>query len=321
MVKTQHRPTEIAGHVAIGPSIVDVRDAQNITMFSYERRDRPRWLALCVPVLLPGLFAWGMTNVRTSVEDDLRAKSVAALAGVGADALTVDVEGRDVRLTGTLPAATPLAVAHGAVRSLRGVRHVDDSAVIDPDAEVDPAPTVATTIAPPTTVTVATVAVTTVPVTTVPVTTPVTATPATVGSTAPVTSAPAPTTLPAPTTTAPPPKTLGDLAKLPTIEFGYRSAELTPAGAALVDAVAKVLAANPNKLIRIEGNTDNLGTPAENQLLSEARANKVRSVLIAKGINARRLDATGNGSSKPVASNDTEEGRQKNRRTEFVVLN
>jgi outer membrane protein OmpA-like peptidoglycan-associated protein len=72
--------------------------------------------------------------------------------------------------------------------------------------------------------------------------------------------------------------------------------------------------------IRLEGHTDNVGNDAANQVLSRHRAEAVRQYLINKGIAASRMEAKGFGESKPVASNDTEEGRQTNRRTVVTIL-
>lgn len=70
----------------------------------------------------------------------------------------------------------------------------------------------------------------------------------------------------------------------------------------------------------IEGHTDNVGKEAYNQKLSENRANSVRQYLIEKfGIDGSRLNPAGYGYSKPIASNDTKEGRQKNRRVVVVM--
>jgi outer membrane protein OmpA-like peptidoglycan-associated protein len=72
--------------------------------------------------------------------------------------------------------------------------------------------------------------------------------------------------------------------------------------------------------IRLEGHTDNVGDAGANQVLSQHRAEAVRQYLIKKGIPASRMEATGYGESRPVASNDTEEGRQTNRRTVVTIL-
>ena len=72
--------------------------------------------------------------------------------------------------------------------------------------------------------------------------------------------------------------------------------------------------------IEIGGHTDNIGDEATNQRISDGRAKSVKSYLVEKGISTNRVNAVGYGESKPIASNDTEEGKQKNRRTEVKIL-
>ena len=72
--------------------------------------------------------------------------------------------------------------------------------------------------------------------------------------------------------------------------------------------------------IRVSGHTDNVGNPRRNQALSEARARAVREYLVSHGIDGSRVEAVGFGDQRPVASNDTEEGRQENRRIEAIEL-
>jgi OmpA-OmpF porin, OOP family len=87
-----------------------------------------------------------------------------------------------------------------------------------------------------------------------------------------------------------------------------------------VKKIADLMQEFPDKNITIEGHTDNFGTEEYNQKLSEERANSVRQYLIDKfGINGSRLTAVGYGEEKPIASNDSVEGRQKNRRVEAVL--
>ena len=83
--------------------------------------------------------------------------------------------------------------------------------------------------------------------------------------------------------------------------------------------VADILAVNPRARITIEGHTDNRGDKARNQLLSEQRAANVRQFLISRGVDSTRITARGYGFKRPVAPNDTEEGRRKNRRVELVI--
>jgi len=87
-----------------------------------------------------------------------------------------------------------------------------------------------------------------------------------------------------------------------------------------IKKVADFMKTYPNTTAVIEGHTDNVFTAEYNQKLSEARAISVRQYLIDKfGIDASRLKAVGYGLTKPIASNNTEEGRQKNRRVQAVM--
>ena len=80
------------------------------------------------------------------------------------------------------------------------------------------------------------------------------------------------------------------------------------------------LNANPTIRIEVSGHTDSTGDPKLNQTLSESRANAVYNFLVKEGISSARLTYKGYGKSKPIASNDSEEGRSQNRRTEFTIL-
>jgi outer membrane protein OmpA-like peptidoglycan-associated protein len=77
--------------------------------------------------------------------------------------------------------------------------------------------------------------------------------------------------------------------------------------------------AHPGLMLQIEGHTDSVGGDQMNQQLSERRADSVRDFLIAQGVAGSSVTAKGFGKTQPVASNDTAEGRQKNRRVELVV--
>ena len=72
--------------------------------------------------------------------------------------------------------------------------------------------------------------------------------------------------------------------------------------------------------VELQGHTDNVGRDKDNQILSENRARAVYQFLIDQGIDAQRLSYKGYGASRPIAPNTTEEGKAKNRRTVFVVL-
>ena len=105
-----------------------------------------------------------------------------------------------------------------------------------------------------------------------------------------------------------------------TIGFAHGKAEIEPASMDLLDAVAKILTSTMSiSKLTIEGHTDTTGEPAANQPLSEERALAVKKYLESKGVDPQRLESRGFGSSQPVDTNDTEEGRAKNRRVEFKV--
>jgi OmpA-OmpF porin, OOP family len=72
--------------------------------------------------------------------------------------------------------------------------------------------------------------------------------------------------------------------------------------------------------VEISGHTDNVGNAKANKTLSEKRAQACRNYIVSKGIDKKRLDAVGFGDQHPIASNDGEEGRQKNRRIEAKEL-
>lgn len=80
----------------------------------------------------------------------------------------------------------------------------------------------------------------------------------------------------------------------------------------------EMLKINPDLKIGVEGHTDNVGTPASNKTLSEARAKSVVSAIVSRGITADRLSPSGYGQDKPIGDNNTEEGRAKNRRVEQI---
>ncbi len=73
-------------------------------------------------------------------------------------------------------------------------------------------------------------------------------------------------------------------------------------------------------VIEVGGHTDNVGDDAMNMKLSHERAKAVREYLVKAGIVAERIQAKGYGESNPIASNDNDDGRKSNRRTEFIIL-
>ena len=101
--------------------------------------------------------------------------------------------------------------------------------------------------------------------------------------------------------------------------FQTGSANLDDRSMGQIDYVVSILNAYPNVHLKLGGYTDNTGNAAANKTLSANRAASVMKVLIAKGISADRLAAEGYGIEHPIASNDTEEGRQLNRRVSARV--
>jgi len=104
------------------------------------------------------------------------------------------------------------------------------------------------------------------------------------------------------------------------LHFETGSATLTPASDRQLDTLAAVLKAYGDVAVNVAGYTDNTGDPAANKKLSADRAAAVKQVLVSKGIAAPRITDEGFGADKPIASNETEEGRSKNRRVELVVM-
>ncbi len=103
------------------------------------------------------------------------------------------------------------------------------------------------------------------------------------------------------------------------ITFLFGSDEITAEGIVILNDVVRILNQHPEFDIAIEGHTDNTGDKNLNLELSQQRAASVMNYLISQGIQSERLNATGYGESKPIASNDTAEGRATNRRIDFEV--
>ncbi|MDR2853128.1 MAG: OmpA family protein [Burkholderiaceae bacterium] len=101
------------------------------------------------------------------------------------------------------------------------------------------------------------------------------------------------------------------------IEFEAGSATLTPKGQAVLDALIPVLSKLVNKSVTVIGHTDNSGNRVANLALSRARADTVKGYLVNKGMDPANISTSGVGPDQPVASNDTYEGRSRNRRIEF----
>jgi outer membrane protein OmpA-like peptidoglycan-associated protein/tetratricopeptide (TPR) repeat protein len=107
---------------------------------------------------------------------------------------------------------------------------------------------------------------------------------------------------------------------LRNVFFAYNSYELQERSEIELNRVLELMNENPSLVVEISGHTDNTGTPEYNQGLSERRAGSVKNYLIENGISSIRMTAVGYGLTKPIASNETEEGRAENRRTELKIL-
>jgi outer membrane protein OmpA-like peptidoglycan-associated protein len=104
------------------------------------------------------------------------------------------------------------------------------------------------------------------------------------------------------------------------VTFDVGSYSLRPEFRATLDKVAESLIQYPNSLIDVYGHTDSTGSDAFNQTLSENRARTVLNYLVSRGVPAARIRSQGFGETMPIASNDTADGRQKNRRVEIKIV-
>ena len=114
--------------------------------------------------------------------------------------------------------------------------------------------------------------------------------------------------------------TLGDTVTLKNIFFHTASAELYETSLAELDRLAEALQRHPTLRLEVGGHTDAVGSDADNLVLSERRAKAVYDYLVMSGVSADRLTYRGYGESRPVADNDTPEGRAANRRTTLTPL-
>jgi outer membrane protein OmpA-like peptidoglycan-associated protein len=114
-------------------------------------------------------------------------------------------------------------------------------------------------------------------------------------------------------------KRIYDILRLQNIYFDYNKATIRPESRDSVKRIAGVLNEYPGVRVQIEGHTDAIASEAYNKKLSDARANSVKTALVEFGVASERVDTIGYGESKPIAPNNTPEGRADNRRIEFNV--
>jgi OOP family OmpA-OmpF porin len=129
---------------------------------------------------------------------------------------------------------------------------------------------------------------------------------------------------PPPPVAAPPPPRKPVVVKtvvLPGVNFAFNRSDLLPEARNTLDhEVVPELRADPQLTVAVEGHTDSVGSDSYNQKLSERRAASVKSYLESQGIAGSRIESVGYGETRPVADNDTETGRARNRRVEIKEL-
>ncbi len=114
---------------------------------------------------------------------------------------------------------------------------------------------------------------------------------------------------------------LGDVIALDGVHFKFNKAELQPDARTILNDVARILNRYPEMIVEVAGHTDSVGSDEYNQGLSQRRAQSVLNYLTSTGVDGGRLSAVGYGESEPRATNDTEDGRELNRRVELRIKN
>jgi outer membrane protein OmpA-like peptidoglycan-associated protein/opacity protein-like surface antigen len=112
----------------------------------------------------------------------------------------------------------------------------------------------------------------------------------------------------------------GDIIVLRGVNFDFDKASLTANAKSILDNVGDELVANPQINVEIGGHTDSRGSDEYNQQLSEHRAASVVQYLVGRGVDSQRMTSAGYGETQPVADNDTDEGRELNRRVELKIV-
>lgn len=116
------------------------------------------------------------------------------------------------------------------------------------------------------------------------------------------------------------PLEVGSTIRLNNIFFDFGKATLRNESFPELDRLVGLMTQNDNMIIEISGHTDNVGSDDANMKLSDDRAKSVTEYIVSKGIKTERITAKGYGETKPLGTNDTEEGKQLNRRVEFTIL-
>jgi OOP family OmpA-OmpF porin len=124
---------------------------------------------------------------------------------------------------------------------------------------------------------------------------------------------------PAPAPRGEEPAPMAEKIVLRGVNFDFDKSNIRPDAAVILDEAVRILGTGSGAAVSVEGHTDWIGTDAYNQGLSERRANSVMNYLVDHGVDASRLSTAGYGESRPIASNQTREGRALNRRVELLV--
>jgi outer membrane protein OmpA-like peptidoglycan-associated protein len=113
---------------------------------------------------------------------------------------------------------------------------------------------------------------------------------------------------------------VGEVIRINNVFFDFAKATLREESYPELNRIVKFMNDNPSMEIALAGHTDNVGSDGDNMKLSEARIQSVKAYIAEQGIDADRMTAKGFGETKPIATNDTEDGRQQNRRVEFTIV-
>lgn len=112
-----------------------------------------------------------------------------------------------------------------------------------------------------------------------------------------------------------------DFAELADANFDFNQSQVSETSYPILDKIVEILMENPDLAMEIAAHTDDIGSFEYNMQLSQSRAQSIVDYLVYKGISKQRLVGKGYGESRPISPNSTEEGRMKNRRVEFIILN